>query len=97
MLDSVASTHICEDKNSFDTLHSHREYGYTTVGNNDKLKVEGVGSVCLKFKNGVVRTLHNVKHVPGASVNLILLGELTSHGYKYVGVHNGAKCTKVTD
>ena len=84
VLDSTASMHICKDKSSFDTLCSHGEYGYITVGNNDKLKVEGVRSVCLKLKNGRVKTFHNVKHVPGASINLISLAELTSHGYKYV-------------
>ena len=47
VLDSAASMHVCKDENSFDTLHSHGNYGYITVGNNEKLKVEGVGSVCL--------------------------------------------------
>ncbi|KAJ8426843.1 hypothetical protein Cgig2_025248 [Carnegiea gigantea] len=95
VLDSAASIHICKDKNSFDTLHSHGNYGYITVDNNEKLKVEGVGSVHLKLHNDVVRTFHNVKHVPSASVSLISLGKLTSYGYKYVGVRTWCKMYKV--
>ena len=94
VLDSSASMHICKDKNSFDTLHSHGNYGYITVGNNEKLKVEGVRRVRLKLQTDAVRTFHKVKHVPSASVNLISLGELTSHGYKYVGVRKWCKVYK---
>ena len=94
VLDLAASTHICKDKNSFDNLYKHGDYGYITVGNNDKLKVEDVGSVPLKLKNGVVRTFHNVKRVPSASVNLISLEELASHGRKYVEVHKWCKVYK---
>ncbi|KAJ8446990.1 hypothetical protein Cgig2_033559 [Carnegiea gigantea] len=46
----------------------------------DTLHSYGIGSVRLKLQNDVVRTFHNVKHAPSAGVNLILLGELTSHG-----------------
>ena len=35
-----------------------------------------------------------MKHVPSASVNLISLGELTSHGYMYVGVRKWCKVYK---
>ena len=94
VLDSAASMHICKDKSSFDTLYSHGEYGYIIVGNNDKLKVEGVRSIRLKLKNGVVRTFLNVKHVPSAGVNLISLEKLTSHGCKYVGVRKWCKLYK---
>jgi len=66
VLDSATSLHICKDKSSFETLHSHGDYGYIIVGNNEKLKVEGFGSVSLKLQNDVVRSFHNVKH--GSSV-----------------------------
>ena len=91
MLDSATSLHICKDKSSFETLHSHGDYGYIIVGNNEKLKVEGFGSVSLKLQNDVVRSFHNVKHGSSASVNLISLVELTSYGYKYVGVRKLCK------
>jgi len=94
VLDSAASMHICKDKNSFDTLHSHGNYGYITIGNNEKLKVEGVGSVSLKLENNIVRTFHNVRHVPSASGNFNSLGELTSHGCKYVGVRKWCEVYK---
>ena len=93
VLDLATSMHICKDKGSFDTLYSHGEYGHITIGNNEKLKVEGVASVRLKLKNGVVTTFHNVKHIPRL-VNLISLVELTSHGYKDVGVRKWCKVYK---
>ncbi|KAJ8443022.1 hypothetical protein Cgig2_028245 [Carnegiea gigantea] len=36
--------HICKDKSSVDTLHCPGDYGYITVGNNAKLKVEDIRS-----------------------------------------------------
>ncbi|KAJ8432228.1 hypothetical protein Cgig2_024383 [Carnegiea gigantea] len=81
VLDSAAFMHICKGKSSFDTLHSHGDCGYIIVGNIKKLK------------NNAIR-IHNVKYVPSASVDLISLGELTSHGYKYIGVHKLCKLYK---
>ena len=75
-------------------MHSRGDYDYILVGNNEKLKVEGVGSVRLKLQNGVVIIFHNVMHIPSASVNLISLGELASHGYKHVGVCKWCKVYK---
>ena len=49
------------------------------------MKIEGVGRVCLKLHNGIVKTLVDVKFVPTAKANIISLGELASRGYKYVG------------
>ncbi|KAJ8442735.1 hypothetical protein Cgig2_011005 [Carnegiea gigantea] len=91
VLDSAACMHIYKDKSSFDTLHSHGDYGSITVVNNEKLEVQGIESVRLKLQNDVVRTFHNVKHVPSASVNLISLGELPSHGCNYIGVRKWCK------
>ncbi|KAJ8427904.1 LOW QUALITY PROTEIN: hypothetical protein Cgig2_012240 [Carnegiea gigantea] len=42
----------------------------------------------------IIVTFHNVKHVPSAGVNLISLGEITPHGYKYVVVHKWCKAHK---
>ncbi|KAJ8449453.1 hypothetical protein Cgig2_002250 [Carnegiea gigantea] len=50
VLDSATSMNICEDESSFDALHSHGDYGHITRGNNEKLKVKGVGSVRLKLQ-----------------------------------------------
>lgn len=94
VMDSAASVHICKDKALFSTLHTKGNFGNITVGNKEKLKVEGVGSVRLKLHNGVVQTFQNVRHVPAASVNLISLGELTSQGYRYFGVDKLCKVYK---
>ena len=50
------------------------------------MQVEGIGNIHLKLKHNVVIIFHNVKHVLGASLNLISMGELTSHQYKYAGL-----------
>ncbi|KAJ8452468.1 hypothetical protein Cgig2_000057 [Carnegiea gigantea] len=52
------------------------------------------GKIHLKLHNGEVRTFHNVKHVPSPNLKLFSLGELTSHGYKYVGVRKWCKVYK---
>ena len=54
------------------------------MANDQKVKIEGVGSVHLKLHNGAVQTLHNVIFAPFANVNIISLGEMTSQGYKFV-------------
>ena len=83
VLDSAASIHVCRDKAMFDTIQQEGEFGNINMGHN--LKVEGMGSVRLRFHDGVVRTIQNVRFVPSARTNLISLGELTKHGHRYVG------------
>lgn len=94
VLDSAASVHICKDQAMFDTLRTEGNFGDIKVGNEQKLKIEGVGSVRFKLHDGTVKTALNVKYVPGATANLLSLGVLTSRGYRYVGRRQTCKVYK---
>ncbi|XP_020243650.1 uncharacterized protein LOC109821904 [Asparagus officinalis] len=85
VLDSAASIHVCNNKNYFNTLKTDEEFDDVVIGNNEKMKVEGVGSVRLKLHTGKVGILHHMRYVPTCGANLISLGEMASRGYKYVG------------
>ena len=94
VLDSAASMHICNDKDRFDDLKEDESFGNIVVGNGNRVKIEGIGSVQLKLHYGGVKTLRNVRYVPSFSYNLISLGELASRGYKYIGNDDCCKVYK---
>ena len=78
----------------FTTLQKDGDFDCINVGKKLKLKVEGIGKVHLKLYNGKIRNISNVKYVPTTNVNIISLGEMTSHGYKYVGIGKICKVYK---
>lgn len=94
VLDSAASVHICKDRVMFDTMCIEEQLGEIKVGNNENMKIEGVGSVRFKLHDGSVRTALNVKYVPNATTNVLSLGVLTSRGYRYVGRRQMCKVYK---
>lgn len=94
VMDSAASEHICRDRAMFNTLKTNEEFGHFKLGNGEKMKVEGIGSVRMKLHDGAIRTFQNVRFVPSAVANIISLGEMASQGYKYVGSKWGCKVYK---
>ena len=50
------------------------------MGNNAFCKVIGIGSVRLKMSDGIIRELHNVRHIPELKRNLISLSMLDKAG-----------------
>lgn len=59
------------------------------------MMIEGIGRALLKLHNVVVKILFDVRFKPNPNVNIIFLGELESHGYKYVAdeeICNVLKC-----
>ena len=94
ILDSAADVHVCTTRDLFDTLHTKSDFGFINVGNSLKQKIEGIGRVRLKLHNDKVMEISNVKYVPTCKANIISLGELTSQGYKYVGIGKGYKVYK---
>ena len=85
VMDFAASKHICRDREMFDTLKTGGEFSHSKLGNGEKMKVEGMGSVRMKLHDGVIQTFSNVRFVPSTVVNMISMGEMTSQGHKYVG------------
>ena len=55
------------------------------VGNDDKCKNIGKGTIQIKMHDGVIRTLFKVRHVPDLKKNLISLGTWENHECKYAG------------
>ncbi|GKB67132.1 hypothetical protein Tco_0928544 [Tanacetum coccineum] len=94
VLDNAASSHICNDRAMFETLNGKGQFGEIKVGSKQMMKIEGVGSVRFKLHDESVKTALNVKYVPGAARNILSLGVLTSHGYRYVGRKDTCKVYK---
>ena len=53
-MDSAASKHICRDQEMFDTLKTDGEFSHFKLGNGGKMKVEGIGSMRMKFHDGFI-------------------------------------------
>lgn len=83
-LDTGATRHICSDKSIFSTYKKldHEEKLY--MGNSAISKVEGSGTVTLKFTSGKTVKLNDVLHVPDIRKNLISGSVLSKKGFKMV-------------
>ena len=81
ILDLGCTFHMTPNKTFFQTFESV-DGGNVTMGNNTTYKVVGVGSVKMKMFDGMVRTLTDVRYVPGLKKNLISLGILDKIGCK---------------
>jgi hypothetical protein len=64
------------------------------MGDDNPCDIVGVGSVQIKAHDGMTRTLHNVKYIPGMSGNLISLSTLDAEGFKYSGLGGVLKVSK---
>ena len=91
---SATNVHVCKDQAMFTTLQKDGDFGYINVGEKLRMKVEGMGRVLLKLHNGKVRNILNVRYVPTVNVNIISLREMTSHGYKHMGIGKTYKVYK---
>ena len=50
------------------------------MANNRQCRIEGIGSVCLRFSSGISYTLKNVKYVPSLYYNLLSCSALETEG-----------------
>ena len=64
------------------------------MGNDVVCKTIGIGNICMKMFDGQVRTLMNVRYILNLKKNLLLLGTLETHGYKFSGADGAIKVTK---
>ena len=94
VMDSASSKHICRYRKMFDTLKTNGEFDHFKLGNGGKMKVEGIGSVRMRLHDGAIRTFSNVRFILSVVVNMISIGEMTSQGYKYVGLKWGCNVYK---
>ena len=75
ILDFSCTFHMTPNPNWFSTYEPVHK-GAILMGNNAFCKVAGIGTVCIKMFDGVVRTLGDVRHVPDLERNLISLSTL---------------------
>ncbi|KAG8489499.1 hypothetical protein CXB51_017516 [Gossypium anomalum] len=82
ILDSSCTFHMSPNWDWFTTYKIVPE-SVILMGNNASCKIAGVRTIKVRMFDGVVRTLSNVRHVPGLKRNLISLSTLDSKGYRY--------------
>ena len=85
IMDSGCSFHMKLNKGWFKTLNEFDE-GQVMLGNNKSFEIKGVGTVRIKFHDGIERVLNQVRYIPGLRRNLISLGTLDEIGYSYKAV-----------
>ena len=64
------------------------------MGNNNGCKIVGIGSIKIKMFDGVMRTLHGVRHAPKLKRNMISLGMLDNSKYSFNSDNEGIRVTK---
>ena len=83
-----------DEDDVLDTLKIDGEFSHFKLGNGEKMKAEGIGSVRMKLHDGVIWTFSNVRFVSSVVVNMISMRNMTLQGYKYVGSKWGCKVYK---
>ena len=53
-MDYAALKHICKDPEMFDTLKTDGEFKHFKLGNDEKIKVEGIENVRMKLHDGAI-------------------------------------------
>ena len=94
ILDSAASFHICIHKDWFITYESVKGGGSVRMGDDTSRPIVGIGSIQIKMYDGIVRTITDVRHVPGMKRNLLSLSTLDKKGYKFSGSNGVLKVSK---
>lgn len=81
IMDSAYSYHMCSNRNWFSTYDSVQ--GEVVLPNDTVCKIANVWCIWAKMHDGVVRTLHGVRHVLELKKNMISLSFLDSNGFIY--------------
>eukprot|EP00253_Pinus_taeda_P012021 PITA_12021 len=80
-LDSGASFHMFGDKNLFSTLEEKDLQIQIEMGDDEKYRVLGEGTVVFQREHGAPLTLTDVKYVRGLKKNLVSIAMLEDKGY----------------
>jgi GAG-pre-integrase domain len=83
-IDSTCSFHITPHKYWFNFYNPVSE-GVVFMGNENSYKIEGISTVQVRTRDGLVRTLSDVRHVLGMKRNLISLSALEDKGCSFSG------------
>ncbi|GKV16453.1 hypothetical protein SLEP1_g27093 [Rubroshorea leprosula] len=66
------------------------------LGDNEKVQIEGKGTIAIRTKSGIEKLIHDVYYIPNLAHNLLSVGLLVENGY-LVEFHDGLceiKCSK---
>ena len=79
VLDFGSSFHATPHRGYF-IDYVQEDFGLVYLGDNEPYQIVGKGKIKIKLQNGNHWLLHEVKHVPRLSRNLILVGQLGDEG-----------------
>ncbi|WVZ01870.1 hypothetical protein V8G54_022676 [Vigna mungo] len=82
-VDSGCSNHMTYNKSWLTNLDESKK-SKVRVADNSTLKVEGIGNVRIKSRNGMHATLENMLLVPEMKCSLISVGQLNENGYTVI-------------
>ncbi|MCO5555218.1 hypothetical protein L7F22_008762 [Adiantum nelumboides] len=80
ILNLGASLHVTPHRQWFTTYEE--TIGTVTLGDSYSCDIVGIGDIAMVMANGVKFIIHNVRHVPALTRNLISVGRLDDLGYK---------------
>ena len=92
-LDTACTFHMCAHRDWFNT-YKERNTGSVLMGNDSPSRIMGIGTVRIRMHDGIVRTLGNVRHIPGLSRNLISLSTMDRAGFWHKGQNGVLKVGK---
>ncbi|CAD6219719.1 unnamed protein product [Miscanthus lutarioriparius] len=91
-LKSRVKDKFCRDWfSSYKSVHSG---DVVRMGDNNPREIMGIGSVQIKMHDGMIRTLKDVRHIPGMARNLISLSTLDAEGYRHSSSGGVCKVSK---
>ena len=77
--------HICCNRDWFSTYEFVQSGDVVRMGDDNPHEIVGIGSVQIRPHDSLIRTLTDVRHIPGMVRNLISLSTLDVKGYKHSG------------
>ena len=93
MIDSGASCHMTPHRECFCEYENYNG-GDVYLGDDSPTSIIGCGGVKLKLKDGRIRTLPGVLHIPNLARNLISVGKMDVAGVKTVCGDGGCKMVR---
>jgi hypothetical protein len=83
LLESGCNNHMMGNKYLLSCIDSSISSDIT-LGHDSLVKVQGKGTVPILTKQNVKKDINNVYHVPDLKHNLLSVGKLIEHGYKFL-------------
>ncbi|CAD6333781.1 unnamed protein product [Miscanthus lutarioriparius] len=65
ILDSACSFHICSNRDWFSSYESAQSGDVVCMKDNNPCEIVGIGSIQIKMHDGMIRTLKDMRHIPG--------------------------------